>query len=286
MSEVYIQPRPGKGTDGNTILPVGDANPLPVKASSSSDDGQLHRSAITSADKLSAVGTITLSAGAAGGSLTNGTTYYVTASAANRYGNSVPPTPVSAAAGANGTIRAAFAAVTGAENGYDLFLSTDTGPLWVARITEAQRAAGCVVTAVGTVSAGATAGAVDIKVVGTGQASNAGNFAANNAYTPASITPISGAGYSSIKLGIKMSVTDLRSAPGLTLVVAYQPTVANAGGDWFFGYKQVLDFLDDDDAPLEQELTLPLDGEANFVVLISAISGQGAAASIYVTRVR
>ena len=36
---------------------------------------------------------------------------------------------------------------------YDLFLSTAAAPLWVARITETQRAAGVTITAVGTVSA-------------------------------------------------------------------------------------------------------------------------------------
>jgi len=90
----------------------------------------------------------------------------------------------------NKSVLMAVAQVTGATH-YDLFLSVDAAPKWVARITEAQRAAGCAVTAVGVVGAGGSAGVVDIQVVGTGVVTTVSEFSSanNNAYNLTGITP-------------------------------------------------------------------------------------------------
>lgn len=82
--------------------------------------------------------------------------------------------------GGNLTGRIAFAQVSHADY-YDIFYSAIADPLWVARITEAQRAAGCVVTEVGVVGAGGVPGSVDIQVAGTGGAVGSA-FAQNIAY--------------------------------------------------------------------------------------------------------
>jgi hypothetical protein len=248
--------------------------------------GVLHRNGITSADKLSAPGTITL-AGTTGGSLTSGTTYYVSACAYNRWGPSTCATVVNASPGGSNTaMNVAFAQVSGAD-GYDLFLSTAAGaPLWVARITEAQRAAGgYTVTAVGTVtqSGTAAAGSVNINLVGTQLACTVAPFAVNNAYTPATVAgvgAVSCVGYSRAHIIVKLAVTDLRSLPTLTLV----PFLANqvSSGDWQATALLTMSLLTAVGQPLEQDFELDIDGSTNLVVLIDGISGQGAAASVWI----
>jgi hypothetical protein len=225
------------------------------------------------------VGTITLST-QSGGALANGTTYYVTAAAYNRCGNATPGSIVSLAAGAGGALGAAFAQVAGAD-GYDIFLSTSaTGPLWVGRITEGQRASGIVISAVGTTSAGGAAGTVYINVVGTGLASNVLPFTVNNSYTPGAPAPLGCEGYSIAHLHVKMVVTDLRSLPTLVLIPFYQDRLSN--NDWFAGALQQINLLTAAGQPLAQDFTIPVDGATNLVILVDTITGQGAAVTVWV----
>jgi hypothetical protein len=245
--------------------------------------GILHRSAIAAADVLAVPGTLTLTAITEAGSTLANVAYHVLVSAFNRWG----PTGVGADPGAitptaSQAVRLAFAAVTGAD-GYDIFLSTAAAPLWVGRITEAQRAAGgFIISAVGTVSAGggAPAGGVDLGIVGTGLASNVNPFAVNNAYKPASVTPIVCRGYAKAHLHVKLAVTDLRSLPTLVVTPFYQDQTSTA--DWFAGAQQTVSLLTAVGQVLEQDLVLTVDGATGLVVLVQSIQGQGAAATVYV----
>lgn len=242
--------------------------------------GVLHRNAITAADKLAAPGTVTLS-GQTGGSLVSATTYYVSVAAYNQWGATTPATVVSTTpGGSNGTLRAAFSQVTNAV-GYDVFLSTDSGaPKWVGRVTEAQRAGGIVITAVGTTGAGGAAGAVDIQVPGTGIQTTNAVFSGNNAYTPATPTPINCAGYSRAHVHVKLALTDLRSAPALSLVPFFQDQ--QSGADWFQGQLLAVPLLGAVGQSLEQDFEIDVDGATNMVILVDTVSGQGAAATVWV----
>lgn len=247
------------------------------------DAGTAHRSAITSADKLAAPGTITLT-GLTGGSLTSGTTYYVSAAAYNSWGATTPASVVSASPGGSNTaLNVAFAAVSGAD-GYDLFLSTDAAaPKWVARITAAQMAAGgYTVTAVGTVTqtGSAAAASVDIRVVGTGVQSTANPFTANNAYKVTTPTYVDCTGYSRAHVLVKLAVTDLRSAPTLTIVPFFKNQLS--GSDYFAGLPQTVSLMTAVGQPLMQDFQFDVDGSTGFAVLIDTISGQGASASVWV----
>jgi len=142
----------------------------------------VYRSAVSAADQLAVPGTVTCTK-EAGGSAGAGTyTIFVVAGNGHgrttaKQGNATVTTETT-----NLTVRAAFAAVEGAEY-YDIYCSTDgAASKFVGRITEAQRASGIKLTAVNTTGAGGTAGAVDIEVTGTGLAVNGGQLAENTAF--------------------------------------------------------------------------------------------------------
>ena len=261
-----------------TLTPVAGGSAVHTNATRNA--GVLHRNAVTTSDKLATVGTITLT-GQTTGSLGTGTTYYVSAAAFNRWGNALPASVVNVAPGAgNATLRCAFAAVAGAD-GYDIFLSTDVGaPKWVARITETQRASGCLVTAVGTVGAGGAVNSVDVQVVGTGLQTSVAPFTSNNALTPATPTAINCAGFSVAHLHIKMALTDLRSLPSLKLAPFFADQTSAT--DFFQGGPISPMLLTTSPACLEQDYQLPLDGATGLAVLVDTITGQGAAVSVWV----
>lgn len=246
----------------------------------------LHRDAITAADRLSAPAAPTLADVATGGSLAFNTTYYFAVAAHNRWGVTTTTTPVSQLTANDAVnthvIQATVAAVTGAD-GYDVFLSTDAAPKWVARVTEAQRAAGVVVTAVGTVTTtGGTAGKIDVCVVGTGiQTSNA-VFANNTAYTPASVTGIDCTGYKYVHFDLKLALTDARSAPSLNVIPFFKNALSTS--DWHAGTLQTVSVLNGTGTTLEQSLDLEVDGHAAVVLLVSNIAGQGAAMSAWASK--
>jgi hypothetical protein len=245
--------------------------------------GVLHRSAINATDVLAVAGTLTLTAQTEAGSVLANVAYHVLVSAGNRWGNAlVGADPGAITPTASQAIRCAFAQVTGAE-WYDIFLSTAVNPLWVGRITEAQRAAGgFIISTVGTVTAGggAPAGGVDLGAIGTGLASNVNPFAVNNAYRPTTVTPIACGGFGTAHLHIKLAVTDLRSLPTLVVTPFYQDQTSTT--DWFQGAQQTLTFLTAAGQPLCQNLDLTVAGATGLVVLVQAITGQGAAVSIWV----
>lgn len=265
---------------------VGSDGNFEIRPSSRRNAGVLHRDAITAVDKLSVPTAATGADVATGGSLLANTTYNMTVAAQNRWGATTVPAvaAVTTAADASNThvFRATLTQVTGAD-GYDLFLSTAANPLWVARITEAQRAAaGTIVTGVGTVGSGGPnpAGTVDIRVVGTGVASNANPFGSNNAYTPASPTAVDCTGFSRAHLMVKLAVTDLRSLPTLKLVLFHKNQISTA--DFVLDVIQTVDLLTQVGEPLLRDYLLDVDGSTGLVVLVDTITGQGAACSVWV----
>jgi hypothetical protein len=246
--------------------------------------GVLHRSAITEIDKLAVPASPTVADVGTGGSLAFSTTYNCTLAAHNRWGTTTAPAVGSVATAADAVnthvARVTTAAVTGAD-GYDLFLSVDAAPKWVARVTEAQRAAGVTVTAVGTVIATSPgANLIDIRVVGTGLASTANPFAANNAYKASIPVAVDCSGYSVARLLVKLAVTDLRSLPTLKLAVFLANQVSVA--DLMLSSLNTINLLTAAGEVLEQELRVVVDGSTGIVVLVDTISGQGAACSVWV----
>jgi hypothetical protein len=165
---------------------------------------------------MAAPGTVTCTKLTGVGSLTAGV-YNIKVVAVNAYGRTtatagnVAVTTETTNLGA----RAAFAAVTGATH-YDIYCSTDVDPLFVGRITEAQRASGIIIDAVNHTTAGGAAGAVDIYPVGTGLA--AGTTAVvNTAYViPAS--PVDCTGYIYCDFMVTCSRTGDLVAPALIVV--------------------------------------------------------------------
>lgn len=117
-------------------------------------------------------------------------------------------------------------------------------------------------------------------MAGTGIQSDNGVFAQSNSYRPATVTAINCAGRSKAHILVKLALTDLRSAPSLSVV----PFVANqvSANDWHQGRLEPLSLLGGLGQSLEQDFVLDVDGSTGLVVLVDAIGGQGAAASVWV----
>lgn len=248
------------------------------------DPQTIHRSAVVAVDKLAVPATPTsVTDVATGGSLAFNTAYNITVAAGNNFGPTTCPTvgTVTTANDAAGThvVRATLAQVTGATY-YDIFMSTGAAPLWVARITETQRAAGCTVTAVGTVSATTPgAGKIDVRVVGTGLASNVAPFSVNNAYVTSGITPIDCSGYTTLLYYVQLSVTDLRSIPTLQLSLMSAP-VGNAGSYAQFSNLNAT-ILTGVRSPLYQSFAVAINGASQVMILVDTLTGQGASVDIW-----
>lgn len=177
-----------------------------------------YRAAVAAADLIAAVGAVTLSDINAVGVFAN-SAHNVKVVALNAYGRATPSTIQSITPTVNHQIKIAFAAVTGA-TAYDIYVSTDADPKWVARITEAQRAAGCLITAVGTVGAGGAAGSAYAALVGTGLQA-ATTAAQNHAYAIPADTPVNAAGCQFVDFDLTFSRTGDAVAASLIVVPAF-----------------------------------------------------------------
>jgi hypothetical protein len=193
-------------------------------------------SAVAAPHKLAAGGTITATP-TTGGSLVSATTYYATVTPYNAYGSGPPgPQCTFSPGGSNTAEHLAFAQVTGAA-GYHITCSTDSGASKCScSITEAERAAGCVETATGTVTTGGVAGSVTIQTNSTtGIAVTAPPFTADNAYTPSGMTMINCAGKSLLHYFIEFVPSRIWTAtaglPSLTII----PVSLNQAGAYHFG---------------------------------------------------
>jgi len=165
-------------------------------------------------------------------------------------------------------------------------MTTAAAPLWVARITEALRAGanGVEVTAVGTAVAGAGlgVGVIQFNVLGTGLASNVNPFIVNNAYRPdnSGIVLVNCAGYAVARVLVKLAVTDLRSLPTLKIIPFFGNQVSAA--DWHPGTLQTVALLTLEGEVQGGDYRINVDGATALKVLVSTISGQGSAASVWV----
>lgn len=249
-----------------------------VELTGSRATGTLHRSAITATDKLAVI-TITAADSATAGSLT-AVSHGIGVAPGNIYGTVGMSALVTVTPTVNKSIDITIPQCAGATY-YDICLSTaPTAPLWVARVTEAQRAAGCAVTAVGTVGAGGSAGVVNVQVVGTGIASTNAVFAQNNAYTPATPTAVNCTGVMKVRVLVKVALTDLRAAPSLNLIPFMQNKTDTT--IWHQGTITPVLLVAGIGQSFYQEFEMYVDGTPGLVILISSVVGQGAAVSIWV----
>ncbi len=235
-----------------------------------------YRSAITAADVIAAPGTVTCTK-QAGGSATAGT-YTVFVVAANAYGRTTATqgNTTVATETTNLTVRAAFAAVTGATH-YDIYCSTDgAASKFVGRITEAQRASGIKLTAVNVTGAGGVAGAVDVEVPGTGVAVNGGALAENTAYNiPGDVDC---AGHQYVNFDITFTRTGDSVAPALKLLPLF---LNSRTGTYYAGAIQAITFggASGVHLPLQQRLQIETRGQSVALVVVS-IAGTGASVDI------
>lgn len=235
-----------------------------------------YRTAITAADVVAAPGTVTCTKQAGGACIAG--TYNVKVVAVNAYGRTTATAGNVAVTTetTNLTVRAAFAAVTNATH-YDVYVSTDADPKWVGRITEAQRASGIKIDAVGSTAAGGTAGAVDVEVPGTGLQA-ATTAATNTAYTVASLDDITPAGQQHLDLNIKASRTG--DAVALSLIVI--PFFAGASGLYYADvspYTLVFGGASGIYGSLYQSLRIECRGRATRIV-VASIAGTGASVDL------
>jgi len=267
-------------SDGNAVRVNSDGS-INARLTGSRTAVIAHRTAITSVDKVPAITITAADQPATAGSLT-AVAHGIGVAPGNSYGSAGVSALVTVTPTANKSIDITIPQANGAEY-YDILLSTaTTAPLWVGRVTEAQRAAGCAVIGVGNIDTDASsAGIVNVQVVGTGQASTSVNFAYNNAYIPAGITAISCVGKLKAYAHVAFSLSgDLRSTPSLAIVPFFQNSNANT---WYNGQAQTV--LLQSGSPgqcFNQVFEFDVDSAENMIILIDTISGQDASVSIEV----
>lgn len=238
-----------------------------------------HRSGVVAVDKCAA---ITISAADQAGvvGVMANAVHRVAVAPRNAYGSVGASAIVTVTPTLNKTVDITIPQCVGA-TAYDVFFSTDAAPLWVGSVTEAQRAAGCAITAVGTVGAGGSAGKVNVRLVGTGLASSNAIFTANNAYTPDTValaaTAVPCNGYPRAYIDVNLTLTDLRSAPALSIV-----PFLKTDGVWYQAEAKALTLLSTVGHSLRQQYYLDVCGADAVEVLVGAIAGQGASAAFTV----
>jgi hypothetical protein len=236
--------------------------------------GYLHRSGITAVDKLSAI-TITAANQAGVVGVMANASHNCAVAPRNAYGSVGASAIVAVTPTLNKTVDITVPQCEGATH-YDVFFSTDAAPLWVGSITEAQRAAGCAITAVGTVGAGGSAGVVNVRLVGTGAASSA---YANNAYSLAGITEIDTRSKTKAYVYVSMTLTDFRTAPTLSIV----PFLKNAYTGLFAqAQAQAVSLLAAVGQSLNQVFAVDVDGSEALKVPIGTLTGYGASVNIHI----
>jgi hypothetical protein len=235
-----------------------------------------YRSALVAADVVAVPGTVTCTKINSVGALT-ADTYYVAVVAVNAYGRTTAKmgnTTVTTET-TNLCIKAAFAQVTGATH-YDIYCSTAANPLWAGRITEAQRASGILIDAVGSTATGGAANSVYIYPVGTGLAANT-TAAVNTAYVPS--TAIDCTGYNYIAFFVTVTRTGDAVAPALVLT----PFFANSRTSTYAaGTPQTLTFGGASGVytPMVQRINLEVRGCSGVSLVVQSVSGTGTSVSI------
>ncbi len=244
-----------------------------------------HRTGVTAMDKLATPSSPTVADVATGGSLLPNTNYRATFAAGTLFGSTTCPTVASVTTANDGNsthvVRITTTAVTGALH-YDVFMSAVAAPLWVARITEAQRAAGVTVTAVGTVDETSPgANKIDVRVAGTGVAAfSVAPFIQNNAYVLDGITPLDCTGSNTALVQVVITAADLRSLPALNYSVFTQ--IPGAPTKWVLAALNGLSLLSSAQRPFMAYQSFSVLGASALVVAVDLLSGQGMSIDIYV----
>lgn len=238
-----------------------------------------YRTNVTSADLLAAPAQPTCTLVAGGSLAASAHTIFVVGG--NVYGRTTATqgnATVTGDGGANKTARVAITQLAGATF-YDIYCSTDgAASKWVGRITEAQRATGIKITAVGVTGAGGTAGAVDVEVPGTGLAVNGGQLTQNTAYSiPAS--PVDCSGYQYVDFDLTMSRTGDAAAPSLKVIPFWYNSRTST---YQSGDVQSINFGGQSGAywPNKQRLRLECRGNSAVALAVASIAGTGASLDI------
>jgi hypothetical protein len=271
-----IQATGGVGIRGwlSTLVSLFRAGTAHISSDSVRSTATLHRSAIAAIDKLGLV-TIGTASGVAGGSLSTSATNYWAVTAYNAHGTGIPTAVGSGAPGGSFTAEQIPITRLVGSDGYDInFSANAAAPKWLARITEAQRAAGCVITAVGTVTtSGGVAGTVTCNVLGTGIASTSAPFTANNAYTPEAIATVGYVDCTNEKLAhvlVEATLTGLTVAPALTILPFVKRNGASA---WYQGTLTQVYLLTQVGQSLLEAFDLEVDGSTGLVIALDTITG-------------
>jgi hypothetical protein len=239
----------------------------------------LYRNAVVAADVMAIPGTVTCTKLSGVGALTAGA-YVVVVAATNAHGRTTGKNGNTAVTTetTNLGVRAAFAQVTGATH-YDIYCSVAAAgaALWVGRITEAQRASGIVIDAVGSTAAGGTAGAVDIYAIGTGLAANASN-AVNYAYVmPATPVVCTGKQY------VDFEVTASRTGDAVAMALIVAPFFLNSRlTQYAMGTPVTMSFggAAGQYNSMIQRLRVPVHGEEAVHLVVLSIAGTGASVAM------
>jgi len=152
----------------------------------------LHRTGATAAGDLIAAPTVTAAKDDAHVGVMAAAEHKIAVCVGTCYGYSVRSDIVAITPTENKCVLLTIPQVVGAES-YVIFFSTDAAPKRLAEITEAQRAAGCTVTAVSTVGApyaGQAGGTVTLKLVGTGADTAAALYATSTAIAPGKVAVV------------------------------------------------------------------------------------------------
>lgn len=236
-----------------------------------------HRTAVTATDKCVVATIVPVAQDAVIGVMTN-EEHKVAYAPGNVYGSAGVSTIASVTPTLNKTVDIPIAQVVGATY-YDIFFSIDAAPKWVGRVTEAQRVTGCAITAVGTVGEGGSAGVVNVRLVGTDDATTATQFTVNNAYIPPA-TGVSCLNKSKAFVNVIVDVDDLRSIPTLKLI----PFLKN-GNSYYQGAIQEIVLLTAVGKTLQQYFTVDVDSADELYILVELITGEGTAATIQIETV-
>ena len=118
-----------------------------------------------------------------------------------------------------------------------------------------------------------------MQVVGTGLASTAVFFIANNAYVFGSIGAISCVGKTKAYIYVKPILTDLRSAPSVSIIPFFRKN--DTSDDWYAVEAQSITLLGGiSGQPLNQVVVIDVNSVRNLIVLVDLISGEGTTVNI------
>lgn len=254
------------------------------------DGGVLHRSGLSSPDKL-VVSQAALATAAIDttGSLEASHTYNAAYAPGNEFGTAGLSALGAQATAADATdtksVDITIPQVVGAAY-YDVFLSEDVAPKWVGRVTEAQRAAGAKITAVGTITspaAGVAAGKVRVDVIGTGIATSNAVFSKNVAYVlPAdgSYIPLLCTGRTAVDIYVNFGLDDLRAAPTLELIPLVRSKESSTA--WYTrDHVTVLIMAGQVEETKQQVCTIDVLDVYEMIILIGAITGRNATVQLW-----